>query len=485
MAIKDKANIIAKKATAKVAALAVSNKKIRKVVIKKFDDRMYNYLINKNPDNRPMQVQYDKLHAERALLHGVDLGIERKVISRKAGEKIFEVFLPDVFSGGSQELSEYYKKSGVMPPKFVAISPEGKCNLRCIGCYAASERNLAHIPYEVVSAFVGHMKNKWNAKFVVVPGGESFKWKSQGKILVDLAKEHNDCYFMPYTNGTLIDKEMAQAMAEAGNISPSISVEGFKEETDARRGKGVYDKILIAMENLRDEGVPFGISITVTKDNAHILLDDNKFYDFWFNEQMASYGWNFQYMPIGRGYTLEMLPTDEQVVKLIIKNRSVMKDDMIFFPDFWNSAVLSDGCIASRKKGYLYVEWNGKVTPCVFIPYSIDNIIDIYNSGGDFDRILTSEFFQKIRSWQNNYGYEQPAEKTGNWFTPCPMRHHYGTLYDIIMNTPGITPINKDAERALKDEEFRKGFIEYGEKIAKATCQMWQEEYIKPSQQLF
>ena len=114
-----------------------------------------------------------------------------------------------------------------------------------------------------------------------------------------------------YTNGTLINEKMAQRMAEVGNITPAISVEGFEKETDGRRGKGVYKRILKAFENLRNTGVPFGISITAMKSNAEFVLSD-EFMDFYFEQQGAIYGWIFQYMPIRRNYTLDLMVTPEQ-----------------------------------------------------------------------------------------------------------------------------------------------------------------------------
>jgi hypothetical protein len=71
---------------------------------------------------------------------------------------------------------------------------------------------------------------------------------------------------------------------DMGNLTPGISVEGFEKETDQRRGKGVYKKILAAMENLRSEGVPFGVSITAMRHNWDLVSSD-EFYDFWFNRQ--------------------------------------------------------------------------------------------------------------------------------------------------------------------------------------------------------
>ena len=40
-------------------------------------------------------------------------------------------------------------------------------------------------------------------------------------------------------------------MQQAGNITPAISLEGGREYTDSRRGTGVYDTIMAAMDNLK------------------------------------------------------------------------------------------------------------------------------------------------------------------------------------------------------------------------------------------
>lgn len=84
-------------------------------------------------------------------------------------------------------------------------------------------------------------------------GGEPFLWPH----LFKLVEKHSDVAFMLYTNGTLIDEEIAEKMRSAGNISAAISLEGGREATDARRGSGVFDKIMSAMDHLRNKGVAF------------------------------------------------------------------------------------------------------------------------------------------------------------------------------------------------------------------------------------
>jgi MoaA/NifB/PqqE/SkfB family radical SAM enzyme len=56
--------------------------------------------------------------------------------------------------------------------------------------------------------------------------------------ILTLCRRHQDCGFMMFTNGTLIDEAFADQMLEVGNLMPAISVEGYEAETDFRRGAG-------------------------------------------------------------------------------------------------------------------------------------------------------------------------------------------------------------------------------------------------------
>ena len=69
--------------------------------------------------------------------------------------------------------------------------------------------------------------------------------------MFDIWAKHDDCYFQVYTNGTLITDEVADRLVELGNVAPMISIEGTPEETDFRRGPGMYDKIIETYRRLR------------------------------------------------------------------------------------------------------------------------------------------------------------------------------------------------------------------------------------------
>ena len=71
------------------------------------------------------------------------------------------------------------------------------------------------------------------------------------KFLVetDAAAKHPDVFFLMYTNGTLINETVANRLAALGNVTPAISVEGWQERTDERRG-AVADTILAEMPDV-------------------------------------------------------------------------------------------------------------------------------------------------------------------------------------------------------------------------------------------
>lgn len=73
---------------------------------------------------------------------------------------------------------------------------------------------------------------------------------------------HPDCEFLSFTNGTLIDEEFCSEMLQVKNFVPAISLEGFEEANDSRRGEGVYQKVKAAMDLLKAHKLPFGISTT-------------------------------------------------------------------------------------------------------------------------------------------------------------------------------------------------------------------------------
>ncbi|MEM4641075.1 MAG: radical SAM protein [Candidatus Pacearchaeota archaeon] len=450
---------------------------MRWLIVGYLERMIYKTLVEKTP-NRLKEVQLMKFYFLRAMLHCALRNFKKGYISKEVGQKIINTLVRAQWTEGRYENKapeEFKQKYGFAPPCFIVISPTQKCNLKCLGCYASSKAEAPTLPFHIVERVIQEAHDIFGDRFIVISGGEPFIYNSEGKTLFDIWKKFDDIFFLVYTNGTLISKEVASKLAELGNVTPAISMEGFEKETDERRGKGVFKKILEAANNLKAVGVPFGVSLTATRENINTLLDD-KFYDFIFKKLGATYVWLFQLMPIGRARAVkELMLTPEQRVALFRKWVYLLKKKKYCIADFWNSGVLSDGCIAYGR-AYFYIDWNGNIMPCVFIPYYEDNILDLYKKGKTLKDALFSPLFKRGRKWQDEYGFAHQTNPK-NWLMPCSIRDHYKNFKKNIL-TRKAKPEDKDAAIAIKSKEFEKFLDNFDKKLEKLTEPIWKKIFL-------
>jgi MoaA/NifB/PqqE/SkfB family radical SAM enzyme len=284
-------------------------------------------------------------------------------------------------------------------------------------------------------------------------------------------------FFLVYTNGTLINRPVARELAACANVTPAISVEGLAPETNARRGPGTFGKILAAIDCLKTVGVPFGISVTATSNNVDLLLRE-EFYDYYFQQVGAAYMWQFQFMPMGRGKDeMGLLVRPQKRLELLRIWEKLLAERKYCLADFWNSGVLSRGCIAyGRSGGYLYVDWHGNVTPCVFIPYYVDTIYELYAHGKTLADALFSDFMRKGRQWQQEYGLNN-CKRPQNWLMPCSIRDHYEMFRNSVL-PPSARAQDQQAEEALESGQYRQTLREYDLELECLTQGIWEQEYL-------
>ncbi|MFO8064966.1 MAG: radical SAM/SPASM domain-containing protein [Spirochaetota bacterium] len=456
---------------------AVQIKPLRNWLIGRAERQLDQNFIHENKDHMPLRVQRMRKRALMNLLYSIDRGIRRGNIGPGVRKQVLSSFIGNVLTGEKERMRPFREQHGFDPPSFLTISPTKRCNLQCTGCYAgSSSAEASTLSYDVFTRILTEKREEWGSHFTVISGGEPLMYKSQGKNLLDVVEEYNDNYFMMYTNATLITDRVAQRMAELGNIVPAISVEGWEAETDERRGNGVFRKTLEAMENLRRHGVPFGISVTATRHNAETVLSD-EFMNFFFDTQGAIFGWIFQYMPIGRSYTVDLMVTPQQRKWMLEREMKLIYEHDRFMVDFWNGGPLSLGCIAAgRSGGYFYIDWDGNISPCVFFPYGIDNVYDMYESGHTISHVLFSNYFSRIRDWQADQRGNKGQTEVKNLFCPCPIRDHHQFAEQLI-HEHDVLPLDPDAAAAYDDEQYHRRMREYDEELHGLLEPMWQEEF--------
>lgn len=98
--------------------------------------------------------------------------------------------------------------------------------------------------------------------------------------------------------------------AAVGNFAPAISVEGYEEETDMRRGKGTYQAVMRAMKILKEKRLVFGMSTCYHRKNVDVV-GSSEYMDFMIDKG-AAFVWYFTYMPVGSDAIPELMVTAEQ-----------------------------------------------------------------------------------------------------------------------------------------------------------------------------
>ena len=139
-------------------------------------------------------------------------------------------------------------------------------------------------------------------------------------------------------------------MKRVGNFSVAISLEGFDEVNDLRRGKGVFDKVMHAMDLMKQYGLIFGTSICYTSKNYKVVTSD-EFLDMII-EKGARFSWYFHYMPVGNDASTELLldPDQREYMYHRIREIRAMKGGKpIFAFDFQNDGEYVGGCIAGGR----------------------------------------------------------------------------------------------------------------------------------------
>ena len=252
-------------------------------------------------------------------------------------------------------------------PWAILLDPTSACNLHCVGCWAAEYGNKLNLSFDEIDDIIRQGK-EMGVYMYIYTGGEPLVRK---KDLIRICEKHDDCIFLTFTNGTLIDEEFADEMLRVKNFVPAISLEGFGEATDSRRGQGVYEKVLRAMKILHERKLVYGISCCYTSMNYESITSE-EYWDMMI-ENGAYFVWYFHYMPVGNDASPELLPSPEQRETVYRRIRDYRSRKPLFAMDFQNDAEFVGGCIAGGRS-YLHINANGDADPCVFIHYSDSNI---------------------------------------------------------------------------------------------------------------
>ncbi|HSO89127.1 MAG TPA: radical SAM protein [Draconibacterium sp.] len=285
-------------------------------------------------------------------------------------------------------------------PRLLLVDPTSACNLKCKGCWACDYKKNTNLSFEKLDEIFTDAQ-KMGVTTIIMSGGEPLMRKDD---ILKLSRKHRKISFGMFTNGLLIDETFAGEMVKLGNLNVFISIEGYREENDFRRGEGTYDKVIEVMEMLRKKDIGFGFSICYHSKNYE-LVSSEEFLDFLV-EKGAWFGWMFNYLPIGSDADISLCCSAAQ--RAFVKQRieEYNKKNNFIAIDFANSGHKAIGCVAAGND-FAHINSNGDLEPCAFCHYSDSNINEM-----SLAQALRSPFFQKFRN-------SKPF--SNNYYRPCPL----------------------------------------------------------------
>lgn len=266
------------------------------------------------------------------------------------------------------------KARGKHVPAFLIASITESCNLQCKGCYARAFKSCGNADPEMSA-------DEWErvfseavqigVSFILLAGGEPLMRRD----VIEKASRVKDIVFPVFTNGAMLDAKYIELFSENRNMIPIMSVEGGLDTTDARRGPGIYDKIMKGMDACAERSIVFGTSVTVNRNNMDEVISRG------FVDDLAYKGCKaiiyVEYVPAD--HVSEELALDDETRGQMMERMNALRGeagDQIMLIAFPGDEKRSGGCLAAGR-GFFHINPRGGVEPCPFSPYSDTNLKDV------------------------------------------------------------------------------------------------------------
>ncbi|HAH97358.1 MAG TPA: radical SAM protein [Firmicutes bacterium] len=287
----------------------------------------------------------------------------------------------------SKRRDRLQQSEGIRIPPFLIASITRQCNLHCHGCYAKAQHrpgSAAELSPDRMTELFREARNL-GVSIILLAGGEPLMRPE----LLGVTVGFPEIIFPIFTNGLLIDQEKTAAFAKQRHVVPVISLEGVEEQTDDRRGKGVYQRLESTFAMLRKAGIFFGTSITLTRENFDTVTSDG------FVQRLLSKGMQLifyvEYIPVQEGTEHLVLTEAQRTLTQTTLTQSLSRKYPGLFIAFPGDEKQYGGCLAAGR-GFVHVSPEGHVEPCPFAPVSDSGL-----QGMSLKEALQSDLLRIIR----------------------------------------------------------------------------------------
>ena len=297
------------------------------------------------------------------------------------------------FAAASRKASKkrmQLEEEGLHVPGFLIASITSSCNLHCAGCYSrCNNATVDAAPVEQLSREewqrVFQEAEELGISFIMLAGGEPLIRRD----VIEAAGAMPNIIFPIFTNGTFIDERYFKLLDTCRNLVPVLSIEGGREITDARGGRGIYDLVTKNMAKFKEKGLIFGASITVTTENVGEVTSRD------FVRKLADQGCKLviyvEFVPVTE--EAKYLAPGEQERAVMARAIDALRadyDDMVLL-SFPGDELAMGGCMAAGRE-FFHINSHGGAEPCPFSPYSDSNVKQT-----SLKEAIRSRLFEQLR----------------------------------------------------------------------------------------
>ncbi len=283
-------------------------------------------------------------------------------------------------------------RRGELFPPFLFLALTNACNLRCRGCWIENERPTSSLSEEDVDRLIAAGQRQ-KSNFYTLLGGEPMMYPALWSVI----ERHADCYFQIITNGMFLDERNVERIQAAGNVTPLVSIDGWQEQNDERRGQGVFEAANAGLDRLKRRKILYGVATTVTSRNIDEVVSDE--YVGHFIDKGAMYLWYYVYRPVGADPSPEYCIDSRQMIELrrrLLQLRR--KHPIILIDTYWNARGEAV-CPAALGLGF-HIGARGSIEPCPPMSFAAETIRD--NGGDLFRTINESRFLRGFQEFVND-----------------------------------------------------------------------------------
>jgi sulfatase maturation enzyme AslB (radical SAM superfamily) len=268
------------------------------------------------------------------------------------------------------------------------------CDLRCEGCYTEEDRS-GQPPTRQQMLWLVDQAESCGAYIIHVVGkGEPFLSASWAEEFLSVVAARPHLFFSVVTHGMRITPQQAERIGKLGNLLVLVSMDGPQPIHDARRGAGSFERVKQTLSVLREHGVLFGYSATVSSRSQRAIVAAEFYEDL--ADAGCSVGMYSRYFPLSPAHsdTLALSAAElreyEQAFQRARDGASIPLLDL-------DDIESSTGC-HSRAGESVHIDGvSMAVTPCIRVPFAASSCRLDPESGRGLREVLLHPFFVEYR----------------------------------------------------------------------------------------